>query len=62
MAQAKRQFPVLGDFETRLEANRWSSGVIVEGIARHRTHCFKIDLGIDQTEEISWHDPSAQLW
>ena len=51
MAQAARQFPVLGDFETRLEANRWSDGVIVEGIARHRTHSLKVDIGIDQTKK-----------
>ena len=58
MAQAKRQFPVLGDFETRLEANRWSSGVIVEGIARHGTHSLKVDLGIDQTKK--YHGTTLQ--
>jgi VanZ family protein len=33
--QASRQFPVLSDFESRLEARRWSSGEIDKGIARH---------------------------
>ncbi|MFO7460147.1 MAG: hypothetical protein R6X07_05935 [Desulfatiglandales bacterium] len=28
MGQAWRQFPVLSDFETRLEARRWSSGEV----------------------------------
>ena len=36
--QANRQFPVLSDFETRFEANRWSQGVINEDLARHG-HC-----------------------
>jgi VanZ family protein len=33
--QASRQFPVLSDFETRLEAERWSSGAIDTRVARN---------------------------
>jgi len=51
MAQAARQFPVLGDFETRLEVNRWSRGVIVRDISRHGTHSLRVDLGIDRRKK-----------
>jgi len=51
MVQAARQFPVLGDFETRLEANRWWSGVIAEGIARRGTHALEVDLGLDREKK-----------
>ncbi len=35
MREASRQFPVLGDFESRLETRRWSSGKIDRSFARH---------------------------
>ena len=43
--QATRQFPVLGDFETRLETGRWSSGEIDRGIARHGQCSLRVFLG-----------------
>ena len=48
MAIAEEHYPVLGDFETHLEAERWSSGEIVAGIACHGMHSLKVDLGIDR--------------
>ena len=47
MGVALRQFPVLSDFETRMEAKRWSRGVIAKGIARHGTHALEVDLGLE---------------
>ena len=43
--QASRQFPVLSDFETRLETTRWSSGEIHKGIARHGVKSLRVSLG-----------------
>ena len=44
MRQASRQFPMLGDFETRLETRRWSSGEIDKGIARHGEGSLRVFL------------------
>ena len=44
MRQASRQFPVLGDFETRLETRRWSSGKIDQEFARHGQASLKVPL------------------
>ena len=44
MGRASRQFPVLSDFETRLEAGRWSGGTIHEGIARHGEKSLRVTL------------------
>jgi len=43
--QATRQFPVLGDFETRVETGRWSSGEIDRSIARHGQCSLRVFLG-----------------
>ena len=45
MWQANRQFPVLSDFETRFEANRWSQGVINKDLARHGNCSLFVVLG-----------------
>jgi VanZ family protein len=45
MRQASKQFPILGDFETRLETRRWSSGEIDKGIARHGESSLRVFLG-----------------
>jgi hypothetical protein len=44
MRQASRQFPVLGDFETRLETGRWTSGEIDREFARHGQASLKVPL------------------
>lgn len=46
MRQGSRHFPVLGDFETRLERGCWSSGEIHEGIARHGEKSLRVTLGM----------------
>jgi hypothetical protein len=43
--QASKQFPVLGDFETGLEAKRWSSGEIAKGIASYGENSLRVFLG-----------------
>jgi hypothetical protein len=43
--QASRQFPVLSDFETNLEAKRWSSGEIDDSISRNGERSLKVVLG-----------------
>jgi hypothetical protein len=48
MWQASRQFPVLSDFETCLEAKRWSSGEIHNGIARHGERSLRVALGTEK--------------
>lgn len=50
MRQASRQFPVLGDFEARLETRRWSSGEIDKGIARHGERSLRVSLGTRKYE------------
>jgi hypothetical protein len=40
-----RLLPALGDFETRLEIKRWSSGEIDKGIARHGESSLKVSMG-----------------
>ena len=44
---ALRQFPVLSDFETPFEVDRWSEGEFLrvdKGIARHGKHSLKVNL------------------
>lgn len=48
MRQASRQFPMLSDFETRFEANRWSSGEITDEVARHGERSLKVALGTEK--------------
>jgi hypothetical protein len=48
MWQATQQFPVLGDFETRLEKGRWSSGEIERGIALHGQCSLRVFLGTEK--------------
>ena len=45
MFSASHQFPVLSDFESRLEAGRWSNGTIYEGMARHGKRSLRVPLG-----------------
>ena len=45
MWQASRQFPVLSDFENRLEAKRWSNGEIDDSMAKHGKRSLKVGLG-----------------
>jgi len=45
MRRASKQFPVLGDFETRFEARRWTSGEMHAGIARHGESSLQVILG-----------------
>jgi hypothetical protein len=44
MRGASRQFPVLGDFESRLETRRWSSGKLDKGFARHGRASLQVPL------------------
>jgi VanZ family protein len=44
MRQASGQFPLLSDFETRLETRRWNSGEIENGIARHGEGSLRVSL------------------
>lgn len=44
MNQANRQFPILGDFENRLETRRWSSGNMDRNIARHGHASLRVAL------------------
>lgn len=44
MWQASRQFPVLSDFESRFEAQRWSSGRIDRGVAHHGRSSLRVFL------------------
>jgi len=46
MRQASKQFLVLGDFETRFETKRWSSGEIDKGIARHGESSLRVPLPV----------------
>ena len=46
MRQASKQFLVLGDFETRFETKRWSSGEIDKGIARHGESTLRVPLPV----------------
>ena len=48
MRQASRQFPVLGDFETRLETRRWSSGEIASEIAHHGARSLRVSMGTEK--------------
>jgi hypothetical protein len=48
MHQADRQFPVLSDFETRFEADRWTRGRIDSGTARHGTASLRVQLGTER--------------
>jgi VanZ family protein len=48
MRQASREFPVLSDFETRLEARRWCSGETENGIARHGESSFRVSMGTEK--------------
>ncbi|WP_459938090.1 VanZ family protein [Desulfonatronum parangueonense] len=47
MRQASRQFPMLSDFENRLQAKRWTSGKIVRNISRQgqASLCVHLDSG-----------------
>jgi hypothetical protein len=45
---ATRQFPVLGDFESRLEITRWSNGEIDNDIARHGQCSLRVFLGTER--------------
>jgi VanZ family protein len=44
MQQAARQFPMLSDFETRLQTNRWSRGSIDPDFARHGRASLRVEL------------------
>jgi len=44
MLEASRRFPVLGDFETRLETRRWSSGKTDKNFARHGRASLQVPL------------------
>lgn len=44
MRQAARQFPVLGDFETRLQAQRWTSGTIDRTVSRQGRASLRVRL------------------
>jgi hypothetical protein len=41
---AKRQFPMLGGFESHIEASRWQGGTIDRTIARHGKGSFRVQL------------------
>lgn len=43
-AVARSQFPVLGEFDTRFEHRRWSSGVPDAGVARTGVRSLRLDL------------------
>ncbi len=43
-AVARSQFPVLGDFETRFEHRRWSSGVPDDSVARAGARSLRVEL------------------
>jgi VanZ family protein len=45
--QARRQFPVLGEFESRLEARRWSNGEIDRRIFRQGGAALRVELGTE---------------
>ncbi|MDA8164753.1 MAG: hypothetical protein M0017_06955 [Desulfobacteraceae bacterium] len=47
MSQAARSFPVLGDFESRLEADRWTAGTIDRTLARHGSGSLRVTLGTE---------------
>jgi VanZ family protein len=49
MLQAARHFPVLGDFETRLQAQRWTSGDIDRGVSRQGRASLRVRLEASQT-------------
>ncbi len=54
--RARRQFPVLSDFETRYEVDRWESngGIrIAEGIARNGNRALRVQLTTDKYSGIS---------
>lgn len=44
MGQAARSFPVLGDFESHFEAERWTRGTIDHSVARHGHASLKVVL------------------
>jgi hypothetical protein len=46
--QARRQFPVIADFETRFEESRWSGGTIEQGFARNGNASLRVVLGSEQ--------------
>lgn len=48
MYQANRHFPVLSDFETRFEADRWSRGVVDHSVARHGNASLRVYLDTDR--------------
>lgn len=45
MELAARQFPVLDDFESRLQAGRWTHGTIDHTLARHGQASLRVPLG-----------------
>ena len=47
--QATRQFPMLSDFETRLQAQRWTSGTIHRGVSRQGRASLRVHLEASQT-------------
>ena len=49
MIGAARQFPVISDFESRLETRRWSSGKIERGHARHGHASLRVSLKAGET-------------
>jgi len=60
MRQASRKFPMLGDFETRLETRRWSSGEIDKGIARHGESSLRVSLGTGKYDATDSHRQYGQ--
>lgn len=47
MNQAARQFPVLSDFETRFQAERWTSGEIDRTLSRTGRSSLRVELNTD---------------
>jgi VanZ family protein len=45
MQRAAREFPVLADFENRLEVGRWSNGSRDDTLARHGRASLRVELG-----------------
>jgi VanZ family protein len=53
---ARKQFPVISDFETSLEIDRWKSNGLIrieKGIARHGEHALRVQLTTDTYSGVS---------
>ncbi|MFO7784420.1 MAG: VanZ family protein [Thermodesulfobacteriota bacterium] len=49
MNQAAQQFPVLSNFETRLQGKRWTNGTITHDISRHGRASLRVHLDARET-------------